>query len=147
MTEKTPSESHSPNTGIAQWDKKSNQVKKRISVADYMKSVIAFSIFGLGLWVYYFNVLNISLYLRYALLVLSGLVAVVMILSWCQYGRGFLSYIKDSYVEFKKVVWPTRAESTKITIRVIIFALILSAFIYTVDSLITIVFNAVLLRG
>ncbi|KPN72683.1 hypothetical protein AKG09_00010 [Neisseria sp. 83E34] len=73
--------------------------------------------------------------------------AVVLILSWCQYGRDFLLYVKDSYAEFKKVVWPTRSESTRITIRVIMFALVLSAFIYAVDSLITVVFNAVLLKG
>ncbi|EGZ44218.1 preprotein translocase subunit SecE [Neisseria wadsworthii] len=147
MTEKTPSESYSSEKGINQWDKKNNSATKKIGVADYVKSVVAFSVFGLGLWVYYTNILNISLYLRYVILALSGLIVVVLILSWCQYGRDFLLYVKDSYAEFKKVVWPTRAESTRITIRVIMFALILSAFIYAVDSLITVVFNAVLLKG
>ncbi|WP_107688705.1 preprotein translocase subunit SecE [Neisseria wadsworthii] len=147
MTEKTPSESHSSETGINKWDKKNNSARRKIGVADYVKSVVAFSVFGLGLWAYYTNILNISLNLRYVILALSGLIAVVLILSWCQYGRDFLLYVKDSYAEFKKVVWPTRAESTRITIRVIMFALILSAFIYAVDSLIAVVFNAVLLKG
>ncbi|MDO4641407.1 MAG: preprotein translocase subunit SecE [Neisseria sp.] len=141
MTAKTPLESLS--TGV----KSAKQIKKRFSILDFFKLLIALAVFGVGLWAYYSNVLTIPSYAKQGALAVSGLIALVLILFWCQFGRAFLEYVSDSYNEFKKVVWLTRAESIKITVRVIIFVAILSAFIYGVDSLISIVFNTVLLKG
>lgn len=141
MTAKTPLESLP--TGV----KSAKQIKKRFSVLDFFKLLIALAVLGVGLWAYYSNVLTIPSYAKQGALAVSGLIALALILFWCQFGRAFLEYVGDSYKEFKKVVWLTRAESIKITVRVIIFVAILSAFIYGVDSLISIVFNTVLLKG
>jgi preprotein translocase subunit SecE len=42
-------------------------------------------------------------------------------------------YIKDSYVEMKKVTWPTRKETIRITIVVIIISLSVAAFLGLLD--------------
>ena len=60
--------------------------------------------------------------------------------------EGLISYFKNSWSEFKKVVWPTRSEAVKITLFVIIFVAILAAFIYAVDSIVSWLFFDVLLK-
>ncbi len=42
-------------------------------------------------------------------------------------------YIQDSYAEMKKVTWPTRQETVKITIVVIIISLSVAAFLGLLD--------------
>jgi preprotein translocase subunit SecE len=42
-------------------------------------------------------------------------------------------YIRDSYAEMKKVTWPTRKETIKITIVVIIISLSVAAFLGLLD--------------
>lgn len=58
---------------------------------------------------------------------------------------GLFSYFKSSWVEFKKVVWPTKDEALKMTVFVVIFVAILSMFIYAADTLISWLFFDVLL--
>lgn len=60
--------------------------------------------------------------------------------------RGLFAYFRDSYREFKKVVWPSREDATKMTMFVIIFVAVLSAFIYLVDTAISWLFFDVLLK-
>ena len=47
--------------------------------------------------------------------------------------RGFQNYIRDVIQELKKVTWPTRDELKGSTITVIIFALLSTVFVGTVD--------------
>jgi preprotein translocase subunit SecE len=44
-------------------------------------------------------------------------------------------YIKDSYVELKKVTWPTKKETTNYTILVIGISLAIAVFIGVLDYL------------
>ena len=60
--------------------------------------------------------------------------------------EGLLSYFKNSWSEFKKVVWPTRDDAVKMTIFVVIFVAILAVFIYAADSAISWLFFDVLLK-
>lgn len=59
----------------------------------------------------------------------------------------FPRYIKDSITEFKKVVWPKRPDAVKMTMFVIVFVAIFAVFIYGVDTAISYLFNAVLVKG
>ncbi len=47
--------------------------------------------------------------------------------------RRFQNYIRDVIQELRKVTWPTREELKGSTITVIIFALLSTAFVGTVD--------------
>lgn len=55
-------------------------------------------------------------------------------------------YIKESTVEFKKVVWPKRPEAIRMTLFVILFVAVFGTFIYGVDSLISLLFNFILVK-
>ena len=48
-----------------------------------------------------------------------------------------IQYIKDSRIELKKVVWPTRKQATNHTLLVIGFSLALAAFLGLVDFILT----------
>lgn len=58
-----------------------------------------------------------------------------------------IKYFKDSVVEIRKVVWPKRADAMRITIFVIVFIAVFTAFIYGVDTIISVLFNLILVRG
>lgn len=59
---------------------------------------------------------------------------------------GLFSYFRLSWAEFKKVVWPERNDAVKMTLFVVVFVAILSAFIYAADTLISWLFFDVLLK-
>lgn len=64
-----------------------------------------------------------------------------------QSGFRLFRYIKDSTAEFKKVVWLKRPEAIRMTVFVIAFVAVFTIFIYGVDSLISLLFNLVLVKG
>ncbi|MRV75794.1 preprotein translocase subunit SecE [Duganella sp. FT92W] len=50
-------------------------------------------------------------------------------------GRDFLNFAKESVRETKKVVWPTRKETTQITMIVFGFVLVMAVFLWGTDKL------------
>lgn len=63
-----------------------------------------------------------------------------------QGGFKLFRYIKESTVEFKKVVWPKRPDAVRMTGFVLVFVAIFSLFIYGVDSVISLLFNFILVK-
>ncbi|MRN38185.1 preprotein translocase subunit SecE [Neisseria sp. N95_16] len=59
--------------------------------------------------------------------------------------EGF-AYFRNSWIEFKKVVWPARDDAVKMTVFVVIFVAILAAFIYAVDTAVSWLFFDLLLK-
>ena len=66
----------------------------------------------------------------------GGIAAAVFIVAISADGRRFISYAKDSWYEVKKVVWPTRKETTQMTLVVFGFVVIMSIFLWFADKLI-----------
>ena len=63
-------------------------------------------------------------------------------------GKEFVAYAQDSVAEAKKVVWPTRKEATQLTGLVFLFVLVLSVFMWLIDSGLSWVFYDLILgRG
>ncbi|WP_431734040.1 preprotein translocase subunit SecE [Kingella kingae] len=56
-------------------------------------------------------------------------------------GFRLFRYIKESFKEFKKVVWPKRNDAVQITIFVIVFVIIFALFIFGVDTIIVKLFG------
>jgi preprotein translocase subunit SecE len=50
-------------------------------------------------------------------------------------GKRLLSFMQDSRLEVRKMVWPTRAETLQTTLMVMVIVIILSIFLWGVDSL------------
>ena len=70
------------------------------------------------------------------LLIIFAILVGVIIVMWGNFSR-FVRYIKDSVVELKKVVWPEKPYTIKMTGFVLMFAGMLTVFIYIVDSVIS----------
>ena len=76
---------------------------------------------------------------------LGGLLAAVVIVAVTSDGKRFIAYAKDSVTEVKKVVWPTRKETTQMTLVVFGFVVIMAIFLWMADKLIEWVVFSVLL--
>jgi preprotein translocase subunit SecE len=94
--------------------------------------------------VFYYTLADQSLLIRLAVL-FGGITVAVLIVAISPDGRRFIAYAKDSWYEVKKVVWPTRKETTQMTLVVFGFVVIMSLFLWTADKLIEwLVFSAFL---
>ena len=67
------------------------------------------------------------------LAVLAGLGTAVAVLWTTPVGQQSLSFIGESVVEARKVVWPTRKETIQTTLVVFVLVVIMSAFMAVVD--------------
>ena len=101
-------------------------------VVDILKLLIAAGVLLGGLFGYYWY-LEWSQPLR-VLLVLAGTTAGVGIAMTSTQGRRLWAFIQGSRIEIRKVVWPTRQETTQTAIAVFVFTLILALFFWGLDS-------------
>jgi preprotein translocase subunit SecE len=67
----------------------------------------------------------------------TGLVVAVGLawVSW--YGREFWQFAQAARVELRKVVWPSREDTWKTTLLVIVFASLLGVFFWVLDLILT----------
>jgi preprotein translocase subunit SecE len=94
--------------------------------------------------VLYYTLSDYSMVIRLAVL-FGGIAAAILIVAISPDGRRFIAYAGDSLQEVKKVVWPTRRESTQMTLVVFGFVLIMALFLWLADKLIEwLVFSAFL---
>jgi preprotein translocase subunit SecE len=101
-------------------------------VLDILKLLIAAGVLTGGLFGYYWY-LEWSQPLR-VLLVLGGTIAGVGIAMTSTQGRRLWAFIQGSRIEIRKVVWPTKQETTQTAIAVFVFTLILALFFWGLDS-------------
>lgn len=101
-------------------------------VLDVLKLMAAAGILVGGLFGYYWY-LEWSQPLR-VLLVLGGTIAGVGLAMTSTQGRRLWAFIQGSRIEIRKVVWPTKQETTQTAIAVFVFTLILALFFWGLDS-------------
>ncbi|MFH0854500.1 MAG: preprotein translocase subunit SecE [bacterium] len=58
----------------------------------------------------------------------------------------FVNYIKESYAELKKVVWPGKKDIKNHTIVVIVLSLVLAVFLGLLDYIFTIGLDKIIVR-
>ncbi len=56
-------------------------------------------------------------------------------------------YFQQSWMELQKVVWPSREQAMRLTIAVIVFSLVLAAFIGVVDYIYTTGLQTLIFKG
>ena len=66
---------------------------------------------------------------------LVGLGLALFVFSRTTQGRMALGYIEDSRTEVRKVVWPTRQETTQTTLIVMVIVILIGLFLWALDSL------------
>jgi preprotein translocase subunit SecE len=76
----------------------------------------------------------VSLFLRVVgLLLVAGLATVIALTTMS--GKRLVGFMKDSRMEVRKMVWPTRNETLQTTLMVMVIVLVLAIFLWIVDSL------------
>lgn len=109
------------------------QEEGQSGILDVIKLLVAAGVLVGGLYGYYYY-LEWSLPLR-VLLVLGGLAAGIAIAMWSTQGQRLWAFIQGSRIEIRKVIWPTKQETTQTAIAVFVFTLIMALFFWGLDSL------------
>jgi preprotein translocase subunit SecE len=99
---------------------------------DTLKLLLALGAIIGGLVAYYVTP-ELALSLR-VLMVLAGVIVGCLIGLTTVKGQALWRFIQGSRVEIRKVVWPSRQETTQITILVFIFTALLGVFFWALDS-------------
>ena len=100
---------------------------------DVIKLLLAAAALIGGLYSYYYYEFELALPLR-VLMVLGGTGIGIAIGMTSTQGQRLWHFIQGSRVEIRKVVWPTRQETTQTAIAVFVFTLILALFFWALDS-------------
>jgi preprotein translocase subunit SecE len=102
-------------------------------VLDIIKLLLAAATIIGGLYSYYYFEFEVSLPLR-VLMVLGGAGAGIAIAMASTQGQRLWHFIQGSRVEIRKVIWPTKQETTQTAIAVFVFTLIMGVFFWLLDS-------------
>ncbi|MCJ7590191.1 MAG: preprotein translocase subunit SecE [Woeseiaceae bacterium] len=102
-------------------------------VLDTVKLLIAVVALVGGLYAYYYYETDIAQAIR-VLMVLGGTVAGIGIAMTSAQGQRLWHFIQGSRVEIRKVVWPTKQETTQTAIAVFVFTLVMMLFFWVLDS-------------
>ena len=124
---------------------KVEQSKAGTPAADIAKYVLALALVvgGLVAW-WWFNG-QWATPLR-SLAVVAGLVLGALVFLQTGKGRDTREFLAESRFELRKVVWPERAETARMTLFVLAFVSVLALFIWGADSLISWLFFDVLMK-
>ena len=100
---------------------------------DIVKLLIAAAIIVGGLYSYYYYEFELALPIR-VLLVLGGTGVGITIAMMSSQGQRLWHFIQGSRAEIRKVIWPTKQETTQTAIAVFVFTLIMAVFFWLLDS-------------
>lgn len=100
---------------------------------DSLKWFIIACLIGGGVWANFHYTESVAWALRFAAGIVVFMVAFAIFLRTTK-GAEFWDFAKESRVELRKVVWPTRQETVQSTITVAIMVFIMSILLWMVDS-------------
>jgi preprotein translocase subunit SecE len=100
---------------------------------DTIKLLIAAAALVGGLYAYYYYETELAQAIR-VLMVLGGTVAGIGIAMTSVQGQRLWHFIQGSRVEIRKVVWPTKQETTQTAIAVFVFTMIMMLFFWVLDT-------------
>ncbi len=101
-------------------------------ILDIIKLAVAAGVLVGGLYSYYYF-LEVSLPLR-VLMVLGGVAVGITVAMTSTQGQRLWAFIQGARIEIRKVVWPTKQETTQTAIAVFIFTFIMALFFWGLDS-------------
>jgi preprotein translocase subunit SecE len=102
-----------------------------------INTILSIVILVASLAVFYLNPLALTSLLFKVLILVAGLVVAGLVFISGSEGKSFVSFMKETKIELKKVVWPTREETTKTTGMIIVAVIIVSIFLWIVDAFFT----------
>jgi preprotein translocase subunit SecE len=79
---------------------------------------------------YYYD--RLATGVRLGILAASFVVAIGF-LAWSQAGKMFWSFVLEARTELRKVIWPTRKETTDTTLFVLVMVIVLAILLWLID--------------
>lgn len=89
----------------------------------------------LGSLIGYYGLATQPMMIRLGVLI-GGIAIALGLVAVTPTGKRFLAYAKDSVNEVKKVVWPSRKETTQMTLIVFAFVVVMAIFLWSADKII-----------
>ena len=120
-------------------DSSVQESKKNNHLFDYV--ALAILIFGIVLFYY----LKINIWFKWSIVLLSLVLSISTFFFISSSGLQLHTYIRDSWNELAKVVWPTRKETVMFTWVIFIIVLILAIILWIFDSTLSWLFYHVFL--
>ena len=112
------------------------QIENLKSGSDHWKTILAILIVVAGLALYYVNPLGFNGLTKVLItLVVFALAITVFVKS--DRGDQFIHFLKETRIELRKVVWPTREETAKTTGIIMIAVVIVAIFLWIIDAFFT----------
>jgi preprotein translocase subunit SecE len=103
------------------------------SKADTAKLLVAIAILIAGIYGFYYYEAESLLYRVLGLVVMVGIA--LFVTSVTTQGQRLMGFAKDSRMEVRKVVWPTRQETVQTTLMVVVAVIIIGIFLWLIDML------------
>lgn len=142
MSEQTPLKK--TETAVAEHSHSSKKQVKKSSPVGAFRLLVAAALIAGGVWLSQQKLDGIPDWMSNVWLPAAVVLALLVFL--LGNAKRLTAYIGDSVKEVKKVVWPDRAYTVRMTIFVIIFVAVMAVFIYAVDTLISWLFFDLLLK-
>ncbi len=109
--------------------------------ADTLKLIAAGALVLVGLVGFYFFGEQSLLLRVIALLIIAGLA--VSIVYQTDLGKRTVEFFRDARTEVRKVVWPSRTETTQTTATVFVIVLIVGIFLWLLDMFLAFLFRLI----
>jgi preprotein translocase subunit SecE len=100
---------------------------------DTFKLLLAIAVLVSGIFGFYFFEAESLLYRVLGVVFVSGVA--IAIAATTSLGQAVISFARESRMEVRKVVWPTRQETVQTTFMVIVAVIIIGIFLWLVDML------------
>ncbi len=110
-----------------------SQVKTESSIGMMLSILIILGSFVL----YYQDPLGLNTTLYKVLVLLAGLVLAAFVFFKAPQGVRLNAFFKETKIELRKVVWPTRDETVKTTGMIMVAVVIVAIFLWIVDAILT----------
>ena len=104
--------------------------------SDQWKTILAIVVVVVALALYYINPLNFNSLTKVLVTLVWFVVAGGVFIKSSQ-GDRFKHFLKETRIELRKVVWPTRQETFKTTGIIMIAVIIVAIFLWIVDAFFT----------
>ena len=112
------------------------QIDNLKSGSDQWKTILAIAIVIAALALYYVNPLNFNTLTKVLITLLWFVIAGAVFIKSTQ-GERFLHFLRETRIELRKVVWPTREETAKTTGIIMIAVVVVAIFLWIIDAFFT----------
>jgi preprotein translocase subunit SecE len=112
------------------------EIENLKSVSDKWKTYAAVAIIVAALALYYLNPLVLNSLTKVLITLVLFLISIAVFIKSSQ-GDRFLHFLKETRIELRKVVWPSRQETLKTTGIIMVVVIVVAIFLWIIDAFFT----------